>query len=108
MFDLDAIDPAPRETPQPAPQKRQRKTTEQQIAAMEEKLRQLKKKAAAEQRKARNHRLITSAATIEAESGIELDEDVSRWLGRVLKSQVENHSDSEIARHVIDRDKGGE
>ena len=90
------------------PQKRQRRTTEQQIAAMEEKLRQLKKKAAAEQRKARNHRLITSAATIEAEAGYELDENVARWLGRVLKNNVEGHPETEISKYVLGRGRDGE
>ena len=86
------------------PQKRQRKTLEQRIAAKEEELKKLKKQAANEARKARNHRLITSAATIEAESGYELDENVARWLGHVLKHNVENRTDSDISKYVSARD----
>ena len=83
---------------------RQRKTIEQRIAAEEEKLRKLRAQARSMERKARNHRLITSAATIEAEAGVELDERTARWLGRKLAAELAN-PDSDVARHFS---RGGE
>ena len=54
-----------------------------------------------EERAKRNHRLIASAATIEAEAGhVELDERIAAWLGRVLAN--------EIARYIAQRDGKGE
>ena len=78
-----------------------RKTREQQIAYYKErikKLQQAEKKAA---RKARNHRLIASAATIESESGIELDEYLSRILGKYLRTLAEK--DAAIAGYLEQR-----
>lgn len=93
---------ASRETP-PARPKRQRKTLEQRIAAKEQELRKLKQQARNEERKARTRRLVTSAATIEAEAGhVELDETIARWLGRALAAELAK-PESEIARHVSAR-----
>lgn len=90
---------ASRETPHEKP-KRRRKTIDQQIAEAEQRLRKLKQQARNEERKARTHRLVTSAATIEAEAGrVELDETIARWLGRMLAAELAK-PDSEIARHV--------
>lgn len=97
------------ETP-PARPKRQRKTLEQRIAAKEQELKKLKRQARNEERKARTHRLVTSAATIEAEAGhVELDETMARWLGRALAAELAK-PESEIAQHVSarsSRDGGG-
>ncbi len=100
---------ASRETPPEKP-KRRRKTIDQQIAEAEQRLRKLKRQARNEERKARTHRLVTSAATIEAEAGrVELDETIARWLGQTLAAELAK-PDSEIARHVsarASRDGGG-
>lgn len=83
--------------------KRQRKTIEQQIADTEQKLKKLKQRARSEERKARTHRLVTSAATIEAEAGhVELDEAMAHWLGQTLAAELKK-PESEIARHVSAR-----
>lgn len=93
---------ASRETP-PGKPKRRRKTIDQQIAEAEQRLKKLKRQARNEERKARTHRLVTSAATIEAEAGrVELDETIARWLGRALAAELAK-PDSEIARHVSAR-----
>lgn len=87
----------------PQKPKRQRKTTKQQIAEAEQRLRKLKQKARSEERKARTRRLVTSAATIEAEAGhVELDETIARWLGQTLAAELAK-PDSEIARHASAR-----
>ena len=100
---------ASREAP-PAKPKRQRKTLEQRIATKEQELKKLKRQARSEERKARTHRLVTSAATIEAEAGhVELDETMAQWLGRALAAELAN-PESEIARHVsvrASREGGG-
>lgn len=100
---------ASREMPPEKP-KRRRKTIDQQIAEAEQRLRKLKRQARNEERKARTHRLVTSAATIEAEAGrVELDETIARWLGQTLAAELAK-PDSEIARHVsarASRDGGG-
>lgn len=91
-----------RETP-PGKQKRRRKTINQQIAEAEQRLRKLKQQARNEERKARTRRLVTSAATIEAEAGhVELDETLARWLGQMLAAEMAK-PESEIARHVSAR-----
>lgn len=93
---------ASRETP-PGKPKRRRKTIDQQIAEAEQRLRKLKQQARNEERKARTRRLVTSAATIEAEAGrVELDETIARWLGRTLAEELAK-PDSEITRHVSAR-----
>lgn len=93
---------ASHETPREKP-KRQRKTLEQRIAAKEQELKKLKAQARGAERKARTHRLVTSAATIEAEAGhVELDETIARWLGRALATEMAR-PESEIARHVSAR-----
>lgn len=93
---------ASRETPHEKP-KRRRKTIDQQIAEAEQRLKKLKRQARNEERKARTRRLVTSAATIEAEAGrVELDETIARWLGRALAEELAK-PDSEIARHVSAR-----
>lgn len=96
---------------QPAKQKRKRvkKTLDQQVAEAEERLKKLKTKQRNEERAKRNHRLIASAATIEAESGhIELDERIATWLGRTLATEIVGRPDGEIARYIAWRDgKGG-
>lgn len=100
---------ASRETPTEKPQRR-RKTIDQQIAEAEQRLRKLKRQARNEERKARTRRLVTSAATIEAEAGrVELDETIARWLGQVLAAELAK-PESEIAQHVYARDsrKGGD
>lgn len=87
----------------PGKPKRRRKTIDQQIAEAEQRLRKLKQQARNEERKARTHRLVTSAATIEAEAGhVELDETIARWLGQTLAAEIAK-PDSEIARHVSAR-----
>ena len=100
---------ASRETPPEKP-KRRRKTIDQQIAEAEQRLKKLKRQARNEERKARTRRLVTSAATIEAEAGrVELDETIARWLGRALAEELAK-PDSEIARHVdarASREGGG-
>lgn len=97
---------------QPAKPKRKRakKTIDQQVAEAEERLKKLKIKQRNEERAKRNHRLIASAATIEAEAGhIELDERIAGWLGRVLTNEIANRPDGEIARYIAQRDsKGGD
>lgn len=92
---------------QPAKPKRKRvkKSLEQQVAEAEEHLKKLKAKQRAEERTKRNHRLIASAATIEAEAGhVELDERIAAWLGRVLANEIANKPDGEIARYIARRD----
>lgn len=92
---------------QPAKPKRKRvkKTLEQQVAEAEERLKKLKAKQRNEERAKRNHRLIASAATIEAEAGhIELDERIAAWLGRVLANEIANKPEGEIARYIAWRD----
>lgn len=92
---------------QPAKPKRKRvkKTLEQQVAEAEERLKKLKAKQRNEERAKRNHRLIASAATIEAEAGhIELDERIATWLGRVLANEIANKPEGEIARYIAWRD----
>lgn len=97
---------ASRETPHARP-KRQRKTLEQRIAAKEQELKKLKAQARSAERKARTHRLVTSAATIEAEAGhVELDETLARWLGQALAAELAR-PESEIARHVAARASRG-
>ena len=82
--------------------KRYKKTLDQQVAAAELRLKALKEK----QRKARDHRLIVSASTIESEAGhVELDERVARWLGRVLANELAMRPDGEIARYIDERDR---
>ena len=85
-------------------------TLEQRIATKEQELKKLKRQARSEERKARTHRLVTSAATIEAEAGhVELDETMAQWLGRALAAELAN-PESEIARHVsvrASREGGG-
>lgn len=97
---------------QPAKPKRKRvkKTLEQQVAEAEERLKKLKTKQRNEERAKRNHRLIASAATIEAEAGhVELDERIAGWLGRVLANEIAGKPDGEIARYIARRDgKGNE
>lgn len=90
--------------------KRVKKTLDQQVAEAEERLKKLKIKQRNEERAKRNHRLIASAATIEAEAGhIELDERIAGWLGRVLTNEIANRPDGEIARYIAQRDsKGGD
>lgn len=90
--------------------KRVKKTLDQQVAEAEERLKKLKTKQRNEERAKRNHRLIASAATIEAEADhIELDERIAAWLGRVLANELANKPDGEIARYIALRDsKGGE
>ena len=93
---------ASRETPPKKP-KRRRKTIDQQIAEAEQRLKKLKRQARNEERKARTRRLVTSAATIEAEAGhVELDETIARWLGQALAAEMAK-PESEIARHVSAR-----
>ena len=103
-------DAAASREPPPGKPKRRRKTIDQQIAEAEQRLRKLKQQARNEERKARTHRLVTSAATIEAEAGrVELDETIARWLGRTLAAELAK-PDSEIARHVgarASREGGG-
>ena len=90
--------------------KRVKKTTSQKIAEAEQELKKLQAQLRKEQREARTHRLITSAATIEAEAGhIELDERIARWLGRVLANEIICKPDGEIAQYIARRDsEGGE
>lgn len=93
---------------QPAKPKRKRikKTLDQQVAEAEERLKKLKAKQRNEERAKRNHRLIASAATIEAEAGhIELDERIAAWLGRVLANEIVGRPDGEIARYIAQRDR---
>lgn len=88
---------------QPAKPKRKRvkKTLDQQVAEAEERLKKLKTKQRNEERAKRNHRLIASAATIEAEAGhIELDERIAAWLGRVLANEIASNPEGEIARYI--------
>ncbi|WP_302756391.1 hypothetical protein [Collinsella intestinalis] len=95
-------EPAAEETPTPK-RKRQAKTLEQRIAAKEEELRKLKQQAKNEARRLRTRRLVTSAATIEAEAGhVELDETIARWLGQRLAMELAN-PESELAKHVARR-----
>lgn len=92
---------------QPAKPKRKRvkKTLDQQVAETEERLKKLKAKQRSEERAKRNHRLIASAATIEAEAGhIELDERIAAWLGRVLANEIASKPEGEIARYITWRD----
>jgi len=92
---------------QPAKPKRKRvkKTLDQQVAEAEERLKKLKTKQRNEERTKRNHRLIASAATIEAEAGhIELDERIAAWLGRVLANEISGKPEGEIARYIAWRD----
>ena len=104
-FDADggALDAKPKP-------KRVKKTIDQQIAEAEERLKKLKAKQRNEERAKRNHRLIASAATIEAEAGhVELDERIAAWLGRILANEIANRPDGEIARYIEQRDsKGGD
>lgn len=104
-FDADggALDAKPKP-------KRVKKTIDQQIAETEERLKKLKAKQRNEERAKRNHRLIASAATIEAEAGhVELDERIAAWLGRILANEIANRPDGEIARYIEQRDsKGGD
>lgn len=96
---------------QPAKPKRKRvkKTIDQQVAEAEERLKKLKAKQRNEERTKRNHRLIASAATIEAEAGhVELDERIATWLGRVLANEIASKPEGEISRYIAWRDgKGG-
>lgn len=96
---------------QPAKPKRKRvkKTIDQQVAEAEERLKKLKAKQRNEERTKRNHRLIASAATIEAEAGhVELDERIATWLGRVLANEIDSKPEGEISRYIAWRDgKGG-
>lgn len=86
--------------------KRVKKTLDQQVAEAEERLKKLKAKQRNEERAKRNHRLIASAATIEAEAGhVELDERIAAWLGRILANEIANRPDGEIARYIAQRDK---
>ena len=92
---------------QPAKPKRKRvkKTLDQQVAEAEERLKKLKTKQRNEERAKRNHRLIASAATIEAEAGhVELDERIAVWLGRVLANEIASKPEGEIARYIAWRD----
>lgn len=92
---------------QPAKPKRKRakKTLDQQVAEAEERLKKLKAKQRNEERAKRNHRLIASAATIEAEAGhVELDERIAAWLGRVLANEIANKPEGEIARYIAWRE----
>lgn len=96
---------------QPAKPKRKRvkKTLDQQVAETEERLKKLKAKQRSEERAKRNHRLIASAATIEAEAGhIELDERIAAWLGRVLANEIASKPEGEIARYIARRDGKGD
>lgn len=79
---------ASRETP-PGKPKRRRKTIDQQIAEAEQRLKKLKRQAQNEERKARTHRLVTSAATIEAVvrqsgmAGFEIDNETASEMARL-------------------------
>ena len=102
---------------QPAKPKRKRvkKTIDQQVAEAEERLKKINEaydritKQRNEERTKRNHRLIASAATIEAEAGhVELDERIATWLGRVLANEIASKPEGEISRYIAWRDgKGG-
>lgn len=61
-----------------------RKTLDQRIEEQEAKLRKLKAQARAEARKERTHRLVASAAKIEAEAGIELDAEWASAIARAI------------------------
>lgn len=100
--DADTLDTKPKP-------KRVKKTIDQQVAEAEERLKKLKAKQRNEERTKRNHRLIASAATIEAEAGhVELDERIATWLGRALANEIASKPEGEIARYIAWRDgKGG-
>ena len=67
------------------PQKRQRKTLEQQIEAKREELRKLEQRARNEERKARTKRLIEVGAIVEGALGIEfIEKDDRERLARLL------------------------
>lgn len=92
-------------TPPKPKRKRVKKTTSQKIAEAEQELKKLQAQLRKEQREARTHRLITSAATIEAEAGrVELDERIARWLGRVLANEIACKPEGEIAQYIARRD----
>lgn len=100
--DADTLDAKPKP-------RRVRKTIDQQVAEAEERLKKLKAKQRNEERVKRNHRLIASAAAIEAEAGhIELDERIATWLGRVLANEIASKPDGEIARYIARRDGKGD
>lgn len=74
-----------------------KKTLEQRIAEKEQELRRLKAQARAADRKARTHRLVASAAKIEADAGIELDELWATAIARAIASGavVDPHASAE-------------
>lgn len=102
VADADALDAKPKP-------KRVKKTIDQQVAEAEERLKKLKRKQRNEERAARTHRLVASAAAIEAEADhIELDERIAKWLGRVLANEIASKPDGEIARYIARRDGNGD
>lgn len=61
-----------------------KKTKEQLIAYHQEQIKRLQKQAKAQARKERAHRLVASAAKIEAVSGLELNEALATFAGEYL------------------------
>lgn len=93
------------ERPEKPKAKRQKKSIDQQIAETEERLKKLKAKQRNEERTRRNHRLITSAATIEARAGhVELDQRIAEWLGDKLADELASDW-TDLAQYVKERSK---